>query len=191
MSPCCMFFTGAPAKRNIIRYDCCPEEYIDITFSIHIRRRYLYYVFNLVVPCLFLSCLSLLVFVMPPDSGEKVTCGRFVAPVDTCPSSSSTLCCSLLMHLLVAPCTLLARCSSLRCYAATLCLVVTKKTLAMPSCLLPYPCGVDCLCATVIVYTVLRYGHSIMLMLPNATFISKQFKRKLQNVRFDNVSFTE
>lgn len=77
VSPVLHVFPGAPAKRNVLRYDCCPEEYIDITFTIHIRRRYLYYVFNLVIPCFFLSCLSLLVFVMPPDSGEKVTCGTW------------------------------------------------------------------------------------------------------------------
>lgn len=69
-------FAGAPANRNVLRYDCCPEEYIDITFSVQIRRRKLYYVFNLVVPCLMLNLLSLIVFTMPPDAGEKVTCGR-------------------------------------------------------------------------------------------------------------------
>ena len=65
-----------PAKRSVVTYDCCPEEYIDVTFTVMIRRRKLYYVFNLVVPCLFLSFLSLLVFAMPSDCGEKITMGR-------------------------------------------------------------------------------------------------------------------
>ena len=69
-------FTGVPARRNVVSYECCPEEYIDVTFTVMIRRRKLYYVFNLVVPCLFLSFLSLLVFAMPPDCGEKITMGR-------------------------------------------------------------------------------------------------------------------
>ena len=69
-------FVGVPAQRNVVTYDCCPEEYIDVTFTVMIRRRKLYYVFNLVVPCLFLSFLSLLVFAMPPDCGEKITMGR-------------------------------------------------------------------------------------------------------------------
>ncbi len=69
-------FAGVPAKRNVVTYDCCPEEYIDLTFTVNIRRRKLYYVFNLVVPCLFLSFLSLLVFWMPPECGEKITMGR-------------------------------------------------------------------------------------------------------------------
>ena len=39
---------GMPGKRNSIVYDCCPEPYVDITFTINIRRRTLYYFFNLV-----------------------------------------------------------------------------------------------------------------------------------------------
>lgn len=65
-----------PAARHVVKYECCPEEYIDVTFTLHIRRRSLFYVSNLVVPCMLMSSLSLLVFVMPPESGEKVTCGK-------------------------------------------------------------------------------------------------------------------
>jgi len=48
---------GVPALRNEKRYDCCPEVYIDITFTVRIQRRKLYYIFNLVVPCFMMSCL--------------------------------------------------------------------------------------------------------------------------------------
>ncbi|ELT87200.1 hypothetical protein CAPTEDRAFT_221893 [Capitella teleta] len=79
----------APGVRTISKYDCCPEEYIDINFTVAIRRRKLYYVFNLVVPCLMLNLLSLVVFTMPPDAGEKVTCGmpgeRNVNQYECCP----------------------------------------------------------------------------------------------------------
>jgi hypothetical protein len=37
-----------PGERHEVYYDCCPEPYVDITFTIHIRRRTLYYFFNLV-----------------------------------------------------------------------------------------------------------------------------------------------
>jgi len=47
---------GVPAERNEKQYDCCPEVYIDITFTVSIQRRKLYYIFNLVVPCLMMSC---------------------------------------------------------------------------------------------------------------------------------------
>lgn len=41
----------------------------------HIRRRILYYLFNIIFPCIWLSILSLLGFWLPPDSGEKITLG--------------------------------------------------------------------------------------------------------------------
>jgi len=56
-------------------YECCPEPYIDITFSIHIRRRTLYYGFNLIIPCALISMLTLLTFILPPDEGEKIGLG--------------------------------------------------------------------------------------------------------------------
>ena len=74
---------GVPAVRNVKTYDCCPEQFVDVTFKVLIQRRKLYYVFNLVVPCLMMSCLSLLVFSMPPDAGEKITCGS-VTPSAAC-----------------------------------------------------------------------------------------------------------
>jgi len=42
---------------------------------VHIRRRILYYLFNIIFPCIWLSILSLLGFWLPPDSGEKITLG--------------------------------------------------------------------------------------------------------------------
>ena len=39
------------------------------------RRRTLYYLFNIIFPCLWLTVLSLLGFWLPPDSGEKITLG--------------------------------------------------------------------------------------------------------------------
>lgn len=68
---------GVPGKRNQIYYNCCPEPYIDITFSIIIRRRTLYYFFNLIVPCVLIASMALLGFALPPDSGEKLSLGEY------------------------------------------------------------------------------------------------------------------
>uniref|UniRef100_A0A2S2QPY4 Acetylcholine receptor subunit alpha-type acr-16 n=1 Tax=Sipha flava TaxID=143950 RepID=A0A2S2QPY4_9HEMI len=65
--------TGMPGKKNVIMYGCCPEPYVDITFTIKIRRRTLYYFFNLIVPCVLISSMALLGFTLPPDCGEKLT----------------------------------------------------------------------------------------------------------------------
>lgn len=76
----CMFRTkktkGVPGKRNEIYYNCCPEPYIDITFAILIRRKTLYYFFNLIVPCVLIASMALLGFTLPPDSGEKLSLGK-------------------------------------------------------------------------------------------------------------------
>lgn len=41
-------------------------------FTIHIRRRTLYFVFNLIFPCILISFMSVLGFSLPPESGEKI-----------------------------------------------------------------------------------------------------------------------
>ncbi|KOB78670.1 Nicotinic acetylcholine receptor subunit alpha 6 isoform 4 [Operophtera brumata] len=69
------FLIGMPGKKNTITYACCPEPYVDVTFTIMIRRRTLYYFFNLIVPCVLISSMALLGFTLPPDSGEKLTLG--------------------------------------------------------------------------------------------------------------------
>lgn len=69
--------TGVPGKRNEIYYNCCPEPYIDITFAILIRRKTLYYFFNLIVPCVLIASMALLGFTLPPDSGEKLSLGKY------------------------------------------------------------------------------------------------------------------
>ncbi|KAL8202932.1 UNVERIFIED_CONTAM: Neuronal acetylcholine receptor subunit alpha-7 [Gekko kuhli] len=39
------------------------------------RRRTLYYGLNLLIPCVLISGLALLVFLLPADSGEKISLG--------------------------------------------------------------------------------------------------------------------
>lgn len=61
------------ARRKEKFYPCCPEPYPDITFNITIRRRTLFYTINLIMPCVAISCMTVLVFYLPSDSGEKIT----------------------------------------------------------------------------------------------------------------------
>ncbi|XP_046581855.1 neuronal acetylcholine receptor subunit alpha-7-like [Haliotis rubra] len=62
-------------KRNVQYYSCCDEPYPDITYYIHIRRRPLFYIFNMILPCILITLVALLGFYIPSDSGEKVTMG--------------------------------------------------------------------------------------------------------------------
>lgn len=69
---------GVPGTRNEVFYDCCKEPYPDVTFIITIRRRTLYYALNLLIPCVLLSSMTLLIFVLPADSGEKISLGEWM-----------------------------------------------------------------------------------------------------------------
>nr|CAH7764757.1 unnamed protein product [Callosobruchus chinensis] len=64
---------AVPATRNEEYYPCCAEPYSDITFKITMRRKTLFYTVNLIIPCVGITFLTVLVFYLPSDSGEKVT----------------------------------------------------------------------------------------------------------------------
>lgn len=42
-------------------------------FTLHIRRKVLFYFNNLIVPCFLITAFALLTFVLPPNTGERVT----------------------------------------------------------------------------------------------------------------------
>ena len=49
---------GFPAKRNVEFYSCCVEPYYDLTWSIIISRKSLFYTYNLVLPCVLLMLIG-------------------------------------------------------------------------------------------------------------------------------------
>ncbi|KAA8594150.1 hypothetical protein FQN60_004984, partial [Etheostoma spectabile] len=66
---------GMPAKKNIILYGCCADPYPDVTYTLKLKRKASFYVFNLLIPCVMISFLAPLGFYLPADSGEKVSLG--------------------------------------------------------------------------------------------------------------------
>ncbi|XP_015683474.1 neuronal acetylcholine receptor subunit alpha-9, partial [Protobothrops mucrosquamatus] len=66
---------GMPAVKNVITYGCCSEPYPDVTFTLVLKRKSSFYIFNLLLPCLLISFLAPLGFYLPADSGEKVSLG--------------------------------------------------------------------------------------------------------------------
>ncbi|CAF1091692.1 unnamed protein product [Rotaria sordida] len=61
------------ATNNRSRYECCPSMYPYVLYTIRIRRRSLYYLTNIVIPCFLISCMTIFGFLLSPDSGEKLT----------------------------------------------------------------------------------------------------------------------
>uniref|UniRef100_UPI0037E7DA35 acetylcholine receptor subunit delta isoform X1 n=2 Tax=Semicossyphus pulcher TaxID=241346 RepID=UPI0037E7DA35 len=63
-----------PAKRNTYKH--IPMEsnkHQDITFYLIIKRKPLFYIVNIIIPCVLISFLATLVYYLPADSGEKMT----------------------------------------------------------------------------------------------------------------------
>ena len=67
---------GHPAVKNTIYYPCCPEPYPDITFTLKIKRKAAFYAVTLILPCKLLSIMTLVIFWLPGNSGEKINLGR-------------------------------------------------------------------------------------------------------------------
>ncbi|XP_068691267.1 neuronal acetylcholine receptor subunit alpha-7-like [Montipora foliosa] len=59
--------------RNVVYYGCCKEPFTDITFEIKIERRSLFYINNLVFPCIVLALLTATAFLFPPETGERIS----------------------------------------------------------------------------------------------------------------------
>ncbi|KAM4742588.1 neuronal acetylcholine receptor subunit alpha-10a [Anableps anableps] len=66
---------GMPVKKNVVQYGCCADPYPDVTYTLKLKRRASFYVFNLLIPCVMISFLAPLGFYLPADSGEKVSLG--------------------------------------------------------------------------------------------------------------------
>lgn len=56
-------------------YDCCPKPYVDITYTIHVRRKSLFYTLYLIIPALIITTMVLIGFYLPPESGERMQLG--------------------------------------------------------------------------------------------------------------------
>jgi nicotinic acetylcholine receptor, invertebrate len=61
-----------PASRNEEYYPGYEEPFSDITFKLTMRRKTLFYTVNLIIPCVGITFLTVLVFYLPSESGEKV-----------------------------------------------------------------------------------------------------------------------
>ncbi|XP_048829214.1 neuronal acetylcholine receptor subunit beta-4-like [Brienomyrus brachyistius] len=59
-----------PGRRTVNPTD---PTYVDVTYDFMIKRKPLFYTINLIIPCILITSLSILVFYLPSDCGEKMT----------------------------------------------------------------------------------------------------------------------
>ena len=62
-----------PARKLEKYYGQGGEPFPYITFNVTMRRKTLFHTVNLIIPCVAISFLTVLVFYLPSDSGEKIT----------------------------------------------------------------------------------------------------------------------
>ena len=60
-------------ETNSLKYACCKYPYKDVTVTIILQRKPLYYIFNVITPCLVLAVTILFGFFLPPESGERIS----------------------------------------------------------------------------------------------------------------------
>ena len=59
---------GTSARRNVVVYECCPEPYVDITYTLHLRRRTLPYWRKVIIPSFTITLVSILSLIIPASS---------------------------------------------------------------------------------------------------------------------------
>lgn len=67
-------------------HTCFPDEtFPSLYFYLYLRRRTLYFGFNLVIPGLLITLMATLGFICPPDAGEKIALGKPLQTLTTKP----------------------------------------------------------------------------------------------------------
>ena len=64
--------TVLKSQRNKLKYQCCPQEFVDVTVQILLQRESLDFILKLIIPCSLISSMIFLGFVLPPESGERI-----------------------------------------------------------------------------------------------------------------------
>lgn len=65
--------TKVSSVNRVYRY--YQDQFPEVYFTLHIRRKYTFYLVYILLPCLMLSGVLLMIFLVPAESGEKVSLG--------------------------------------------------------------------------------------------------------------------
>jgi len=65
-------YTEVLVTESETQYDCCDTPYARLTFSLRLRRKYIYYVINLLGPCIIFSVLTLISLLLQPGCSDRI-----------------------------------------------------------------------------------------------------------------------
>lgn len=60
-------------ERSVTKYKCCSASYPFAEVTIFMKRRPAFFMYNLIIPCGLITVVSLFSFILPPNSGERVS----------------------------------------------------------------------------------------------------------------------
>lgn len=71
--------------KHWVYYTCCPDTpYLDITYHFLMLRLPLYFIVNVIIPCMLFSFLTGLVFYLPTDSGRWTNMSKYLVKLSWC-----------------------------------------------------------------------------------------------------------
>jgi len=70
------FVVDVTVTSSLMPYNCCLVPYSQVKMTVELRRKTLYYIINLALPCCVFSVLSIITFVLPPACGERIGVGQ-------------------------------------------------------------------------------------------------------------------
>ncbi|XP_065071216.1 neuronal acetylcholine receptor subunit alpha-10-like [Rhopilema esculentum] len=62
-----------PVEGRDRKYACCQKAFSEVIYKFQMRRKVLYYLFNLILPCSIIATLAVLAFCINPRSGQRIT----------------------------------------------------------------------------------------------------------------------
>ena len=60
-------------QRNVTYYPCCSAPYPTLTYRVVLKRRALFYLSNMIIPCAVIALLAFLSFCLPVESNERIS----------------------------------------------------------------------------------------------------------------------
>ncbi len=73
--------TAKKEFRKIEYYDCCVDPYVLLIFTLKLKRKLVFSSFILTLPCIFLACMTLVVFWLPPERVDRTSLGKYTCHV--------------------------------------------------------------------------------------------------------------
>ena len=65
------YFLAFEPVRHSMKYPCCSNPYVIVTYNLSLHRRGKFYIFNLILPGGLIALLSCFSFFLPPLTGER------------------------------------------------------------------------------------------------------------------------